>query len=287
MTDMLKAALNYTTDHTPVFPVNFADKHPLCPHGLKDATLDEGQIRTWWRIYPCAMIGIPTGPRSGVWVLDVDLDDSRGIDGRETMARLESEHGSLPLTLCSITPRGGQHRVFRWTGINIRSSTAKIGPGIDVRGDGGYFVAPPSVRVDGMSYRWEDASVAIVEAPAWLSELALAASSNGATRRVILDLNTPDGTPRKSSSARDHVWARAALQRECDALNTNAALNVAAFNLGQIIAGGELTEQEVIEALIAGAEACGLIVEYGEPSVIATINSGLKAGIKYPRQRPR
>ncbi|HKD75690.1 MAG TPA: bifunctional DNA primase/polymerase, partial [Ktedonobacterales bacterium] len=187
-------------------------------------------------------------------------------------------------TLCSITPRGGQHRVFRWTGINIRSSTAKIGPGIDVRGDGGYFVAPPSVRVDGMSYRWEDASVAIVEAPAWLSELALAASS---TRRVILDLDTPDGTPRKSSSARDHVWARAALQRECDALNTNAALNVAAFNLGQIVAGGELTEQEVMMALIDGAEACGLIVEYSEPSVIKTINSGLRAGMKYPRYRPR
>src|SRR5262249_14838833 len=128
------------------------------------------------------------------------------------------------------------------------------------------------------------------EAPAWLSELALAASSNGAARRMILDLNNLDGTPRKpsaSSSARDHVWARAALQRECDGLHTNAALNVAAFNLGQIVGGGELTERDVIEALLAGAKACGLIAEYGEPSVITTINSGLRAGIKYPRQRPR
>ena len=287
MTNVLAAALHYAAGNTPVFPVNFADKHPLCPHGLKDATIDEGQIRTWWRIYPCAMIGVPTGPRSGVWVLDEDVEVTKDIDGRATMARLEAKHGSLPITLTSITPRGGKHRLFRWTGINIRSSTAKIGPGIDVRGDGGYFIAPPSVRVDGMSYHWEDATVAIVEAPAWLSELALASSSNATTRRTILDLNTVNGSPRKSSSARDYVWARAALQRECDALNTNVALNVAAFNLGQIVAGGELAEQEVIEALIAGAEACGLIVEYGEPSVIATINSGLRAGMKQPRYRPR
>ena len=287
MTNVLAAALHYAAGNTPVFPVNFADKHPLCPHGLKDATIDEGQIRTWWRIYPCAMIGVPTGPRSGVWVLDEDVEVTKDIDGRATMARLEAKHGSLPITLTSITPRGGKHRLFRWTGINIRSSTAKIGPGIDVRGDGGYFIAPPSVRVDGMSYHWEDATVAIVEAPAWLSELALASSSNATTRRTILDLNTVNGSPRKSSSARDYVWARAALQRECDALNTNAALNTAAFNLGQIVGGGELTEREVIASLIAGAEACGLIVEYGEPSVIKTINSGLRAGMKQPRQRPR
>src|SRR5262249_53741284 len=178
MTGMLKAALHYATDHTPVFPVNFTDKHPLCSHGFNEATIDEGQIRTWWRIYPCAMVGIPTGPRSGIWVLDEDVDVTKSIDGRATMARLENEHGAFRLTLCSVHPRGGKHRLFRWTGINIRSSTAKIGPGSDVRGDGGYFVAPPSVRVDGMSYRWEDASVAIVEAPAWLVELALAASSN-------------------------------------------------------------------------------------------------------------
>jgi hypothetical protein len=284
---MLNAVLHYISDNTPAFPVSRVDKHPLCPNGFHDATINENQIREWWRIWPNAMIGIATGPRSGVWVLDVDVDSKKGINGHETMARLGIEYGPLPLTLCSITPRGGRHYLFRWNAINIRNSVEEIGPGVDVRGAGGYFVAPPSVRADGAAYRWEDATVAIVEAPAWLSELALAASSNAAIRRPVLDLNTVNVSPRKSSSARDYVWARAALQRECDALNTNAALNVAAFNLGQIIAGGELTEQEVIEALIAGAEACGLDTAYGSPSVINTINSGLRAGLKYPRQRPR
>jgi len=287
MTHMLNALLHYISSNIPVFPASRVDKHPLCPNGFHDATINENQIREWWQTWPNAMIGIPTGPRSGIWVLDEDIDAKKNIDGRETMARLEADHGSLPQTLTSITPRGGKHRLFRWTGINIRNSVEEIGPGIDVRGAGGYFVAPPSVRADGAAYRWENATVAIVEAPAWLSELALASSSNATTRRTILDLNTVNGSPRKSSSARDYVWARAALQRECDALNTNAALNTAAFNLGQIVGGGELTEREVIAALIAGAEACGLIVEYGEPSVIKTINSGLSAGMKQPRQRPR
>jgi hypothetical protein len=284
---MLNAVLHYISDNTPAFPVSRVDKHPLCPNGFHDASINEDQIRAWWQTWPNAMIGIPTGPRSGIWVLDVDLDPKKNIDGHETMARLGIEYGPLPLTLCSITPRGGRHYLFRWNGTNIRNSVEEIGPGIDVRGAGGYFVAPPSVRADGAAYRWEDARITIVEAPAWLSKLALAASSNGTVRRTIIDLNSTDGPPRTSSSARDYVWAHAALQQECSSLNNNAALNVAAFNLGQIVAGGELTEQEVIDALIAGAEACGLIVEYGEPSVINTINSGLRAGMKQPRQRPR
>jgi len=286
MTRILNAALRYISDNIPVFPVSRVDKHPLCPNGFHDASIDEGQIRAWWQIWPRAMIGIVSGWRSGLWILDVDVNASKGVNGHETMARLQIKYGPLPLTLCSITPRGGKHYLWRWTGTNIRNSVEEIGPGLDVRGAGGYFVAPPSVRADGAAYRWEDATTAIVEAPAWLSELALAASSDSAVRRPVLDLNAINGSPRKSSSARDYVWARAALQRECDVLNTNAALNVAAFNLGQIVAGGELTEQEVIDALIAGAEACGLIVEYGEPSVINTINSGLRAGMKQPRQRP-
>jgi putative DNA primase/helicase len=288
---MLKAALHYISDNIPVFPVGRSDKHPLCEHGLKDATIDEAQIRAWWQIWPNAMIGIAAGPRSGVWVLDIDVDAKKAINGHASMAGLEIEHGALPLTLCSITPRGGQHYLFRWNGANVRSSVGKIAPGIDVRGDGGYFVAPPSARADGVTYHWKDATAVVAEAPAWLIELALAASSNGAARRIAfdfaLDLNNPDGTPRKLSSVRDYVWARAALQRECGTLNNNAALNVAAFNLGQIVSGGGLTEQEVIAALLAGAEDCGLIAEYGQPSVIHTINSGLRAGMKCPRQRPR
>src|SRR5215831_11955964 len=101
MKHILDAALQYAFGNMPVFPVGRSDKHPLCVHGLNDATIDEAQIRAWWRQYPHAMIGIATGPRAGIWVLDVDSDLKKAINGHASMARLEIEHGPLPLTLCS------------------------------------------------------------------------------------------------------------------------------------------------------------------------------------------
>src|SRR6516225_2756208 len=127
VTRTLNAALHYISDNIPVFPVSRVDKHPLCPNGFHDATINENQIREWWQTWPNAMIGIPTGPRSGIWVLDVDIDVKKNIDGHETMARLGIEYGPLPLTLCSITPRGGKHYLFRWNGTNIRNSVEEIG----------------------------------------------------------------------------------------------------------------------------------------------------------------
>jgi hypothetical protein len=285
MSKMLEAALHYTSCGMPVFPVNFADKHPLTEHGLKDATTDASLLRRWWHVWPKAMIGIPTGPRSGLWILDVDVDPEKGIDGHYAVARLAEKFEPLPPTLCSITPRGGRHHLFRWNGANIRSSTSKIGPGIDVRGDGGYFVAPPSTRIDGASYRWEDIKQKVAEAPTWLIGIAL---KNETPRRTVFNLRDVDSPPSNGSlSSRDHAWARTALERECIGLHSNSALNIAAFNLGQLVEGGYLSEQQVFNALLTGAENCGLIVDYGEPSVIKTINSGLNAGKKQPRYRMR
>jgi Bifunctional DNA primase/polymerase, N-terminal len=295
MSTMLDAALDYASRGTPVFPVNFADKHPLVEHGLKDATTDAAMIRRWWRIWPRAMIGIPTGPRSGFWILDVDVDPEKGIDGPASMARLiaQAGHGALPQTRCSITPRGGRHYWFKWNGADIRNSTGSTGgiaPGVDVRGDGGFFIAPPSVRIDGVAYRPEDPASRAVEGPTWLIELALKSGASAAlTRRTTVFDPRTVGAARESASpsdsARDHAWARAALDRECANAFGNGGLNRAAFCLGQIVAGGALSENEVLDALLDAAEARGLMVDYGERSVIKTINSGLRAGMQYPRYR--
>jgi hypothetical protein len=284
MSKMLEAALYYASRGTPVFPVNFADKHPLTGHGLYDATTDASLIRRWWHVWPRAMIGIPTGPRSGLWILDVDVDPKKSIDGHCAMARLVEEFQPLPPTLTSITPRGGRHHWFCWQEqFPIRCSNSKFVPGVDVRGDGGYFIAPPSTRIDGASYRWEDITQKVVEAPTWLIGLAL---KNDTPRRTVFNLKDLDGPP-SNGSARDYAWARAALERECIGLHSNSALNIAAFNLGQLVEGGYLSEQQVFNALLTGAENCGLIVDYGEPSAIKTINSGLNAGKKQPRYRAR
>jgi hypothetical protein len=294
MVNMLTAALKYVRHGTPIFPLDPADKSPLCPHGFYDATANEKQVRKWWRRWPKAMIGMPTGPRTRVWVLDIDLPLDILIQCAHPMARLLAIHGPLPDTAMSITPRGGSHRFFRWDGADIRCSIGKLGPGVDVRGHGGYVAIPPSVRSDGKAYCWCTSSVKATEAPAWLVEEILKVQSRDEPRLTALII-TLNGTPPKlgePSSTRDRIWARTALEQECALVvaapvgTRNDTLNRAAFNLFQIVAGGALGEQEVGDRLFAAAEACGLVADDGALQVSATIKSGACAGFKNPRHRP-
>lgn len=134
------AALRYARRDWPVFPCVPGDKRPLTSRGHLDATTDPSRITSWWNRWPNANIGVPTGERSGLLVLDVD-----GDEGRQTLETLEQEHGRLPATLRVSTPNGGEHIYFQYPpGTEVRNSAGKLGPGIDVRGEGGYVLAPPS-----------------------------------------------------------------------------------------------------------------------------------------------
>jgi len=263
----LDAALEYASGRMPVFPCNPLDKKPLTAHGFKDATTDEAQIRAWWTRWPNAMVGAPTGSTSGMWVLDVDKDPVRNVDGMVSLMKLIAQHGELPETLTAVTPRGGRHLFFVWSnGTDIRNSTGKLGRGLDVRGNGGYVCLPPSRRADGALYQWDQNNAnKAADAPDWLVELV-----------------------RK----RPRDWAHTALEQECEIVAAakpgmrNNALNTAAFNLFQIVAGGGLSEQEVRDTLFEAAEACGLVADDGAAQVWATINSGAQAGRARPRTRP-
>ena len=265
----LDAALEYARNGIPVFPCNPLDKKPLTPNGFKDATTNEAQIRTWWQRWPNAMIGAPTGSASGMWVVDTDKNPIKKIDGEATLAQLVVQHSEIPKTLMTITPRGGKHRIFTWnSSVEIRNSASKIGPGIDVRGEGGYVCLPPSRNANGGVYRWDtvDGGAQAVLAPDWLIELA---------RRKV------------------SAWARAALDYECKTVAAaqagmrNTTLNTAAFNLYQIVAGGRLDEEEVHDRLFEAAQACGLVADDGAAAVEATIASGAQAGRAQPRSQPR
>jgi hypothetical protein len=265
----LDAALEYASHGTPVFPCNPLDKKPLTAHGFKDASKDENQIRTWWTQWPNAMIGAPTGAASGMWVVDLDLDPVKKLDGKATLQQLLAQRGPIPDTLKTITPRGGEHLIFSWdSSVDIRNSTSKIGPGIDVRANGGYVCLPPSKSANGGEYRWVPGGPKqAAPAPAWLITLA------------------------KATKAK--AWAKAALERECKAVASaqpgtrNSTLNTAAFNLFQIVAGRGLDEQEVRDRLYEAAETCGLVADDGPASVLATIDSGAAAGRQQPRTRPQ
>ena len=161
---MLPAALEYAARGWKVFPVAAGKKTPRTANGFHDATIDETAIGGWWEGKPFLNIGVATGAASGVWAFDID-----GEPGAESLMDLERLHGELPETAVFRTPRGGRQYVFNVPpGMTITSSVA-IMPGIDVRGDGGYSVFPPSSRPEG-PYAWIS-SAPVADPPQWLIEL--------------------------------------------------------------------------------------------------------------------
>lgn len=147
-------------------------KHPmgtLVPRGLKDATTNNATIQKWFDGKQ-HNIGICTGDVSGIFVLDRDDRDGGDI----ALAELQAKNTPLPATLTQTTGNG-RHYAFRMPGTQpIKNSTKKLGSGLDIRGTGGYIVAPPSVHENGRTYSWDGcespARDMIAEAPAWLLE---------------------------------------------------------------------------------------------------------------------
>lgn len=164
MNSLIEAALTYASCGVPVFPLRPCTKEPFYgSRGFLDATTDPRSIRQWWSDDPDSNIGIPTGERSGLLV--VDEDPRHG--GSEALARLTETHGELPRTKTTKTGSGGRHHIFRHSP-GIGNSSGKLGPGLDVRGEGGYIVAPPS-RTTG-AYESLDSSPPATP-PEWLLEL--------------------------------------------------------------------------------------------------------------------
>ena len=150
---LLDEAIKYAEMGFAVFPVR-RNKSPYTPHGCNDAKKDLRAIKHWWTKWPQANIGIATGSKSGgIIVIDIDVDDNKGIYGDESLRRWEAEHGELPETWRAITGRGGYHYYYR-SDNEVKNATG-VYPGIDIRGEGGYVVAPPSIHQNGNYYQWE------------------------------------------------------------------------------------------------------------------------------------
>jgi hypothetical protein len=134
-----EAALDYAHRRLRVHPLRPSTKLPLLAAWPARATADPATIAAWFQDAPTAGVGIATGADSGIVVLDVDPRHG----GDDTMADLERRHGVLPDTWHCQTANGGSHLYFLHPGGAV-GNRAGIRPGVDVRGDGGYVVAPPT-----------------------------------------------------------------------------------------------------------------------------------------------
>jgi putative DNA primase/helicase len=170
------AALHLARKGLHVFPCRVRGKQPATTNGFKDASRDPEVVTRWWSLGPSYNIGVATGAGSGVFVLDVDGGERAG---EASLRALEAEHGALPATVESITG-GGRHLWFKMPGRSVPCSVDRVGPGLDVRGAGGYVVAPPSIHPSGRAYSWSvDSGATFADAPAWLLERACLPTTNG------------------------------------------------------------------------------------------------------------
>ncbi|MGZ8353718.1 MAG: phage/plasmid primase, P4 family [Allosphingosinicella sp.] len=318
---LLEAALAFAARGWPVFPCNMANKKPLLAAekdgtgkavprsgGLVKASCDPSTIRGWWGIkWPMAMVGLATG-HGRLFVVDFDprveeeIDKETGeVIGRrewtldQLKADLEAQIGGpLPATLAAMTPSGGVHLYFLWPddgGEPIRNR-GNLPDHVDVRGLGGYVIAPPSVMEDGLRYRWLRGmgpdDVAIAAAPAALVEILRAPkkAAQGAGGGRQAPIAAPAGVEAVTDDA-VRKYALAGLDAELQAVRRagsgrrNAQLNESALKIASLVAAGALDATLARYSLEAAARDNPGRDSDGQ--LIATIDSGWSAGLNNPR----
>ncbi|SFP94880.1 Bifunctional DNA primase/polymerase, N-terminal [Bradyrhizobium sp. Ghvi] len=186
---MLEAALAYAAMGWWVFPVPPGTKksYKSARHSPGKtnwgATFNPKLIRRDFAKWPDANVGIVTGqtpfqlqrdgePSGGDWgifVVEADTAEGHNVDGIASLRELEAKHGPLPETRTAISPSGSVHRYYKHPGAGIKvwNSESFLAPGVDVRGDGGMVLAPPSIKPGIGTYRWLNEGE-VAEAPAWL-----------------------------------------------------------------------------------------------------------------------
>jgi hypothetical protein len=284
MNTMLEAALGYAALGFSVFPCLPRSKEPATRRGFYDASTNPATITRWFGCATRYNVAIRTGLASAVWILDID-----GPEGEAGVRAAQAVHGRLPATRQSQSARG----LHLWwhTDSPVPCSAGRVAPHVDVRGDAGYVIAPPSMHPSGRPYRWTSTEPLAV-APEWLLRL----TCKRPPPSIPTSTPTPTPTPTSSGPRRNgyDAYGRAALDREIQALTNTApgarnhALNRASFALYGLVAGGVLDGSEVQHRLLGAAEANGLMADPsdGPRSVLRTIESGRRAGLQHPRSRP-
>lgn len=191
--NMAEMAVYYAASGWPVFPAPLGSKrsHKSEKHSGEKwgATTDPEEIRADWSRWPTANIGIPTGLAAKIFVLDADTLAGHGKNGTKTLARWETASGKIH-TVEARTPTGGRHLYFRFPFFEVRNSESKLALGIDIRGEGGMVLGPPSVKPDVGAYEWIKApwEVEPADCPHWLLDKLADFENNRLSNRAAVHI---------------------------------------------------------------------------------------------------
>jgi hypothetical protein len=250
---MKKAALAYTQRlRWPVFPLWPRTKNPATKHGFKDATLDEQQIIQWWTKWPNANIGIPTGIH--FWVFDIDPRHG----GDFSLQVLVHRYGALADTIQQLTGGGGRQYLYQMPDQQKLTCHTGLWPGIDIKGQGGYIVVPPSIHPSGKAYQWDTTKSSILEeslepASGWLIKaIAETIRQNHSGEPVTVPEGIPKGRQhttlfklgcamRAKGFERDEIFAAlwAANEKRCEEPGPRENIERLAFSICSQYAAGQ------------------------------------------------
>ncbi len=251
-------------------PLDYESCDHLICHATYAGTTDPARLAAMWDYLPHSLIGIRTGTPSGIIVLDFDLHSSEK-DGQATFRKLVQD-GTLRRTVSAATGGGGRHMYFQHPGMTVpNDNRGKLGPGADVKGEGGFVIAPPSAKRGKLAYCW------VRDLDPW--SVGLASLPDDALTTITKSDDRPiKFSPGSVTQSDDRVmtkWEGALDQlRFAGVGGRNENLYHAACRGGEVIASGQLPNQQVIDLLHQAATEAGLT-----PSEIRqTIRSGLGRG---------
>lgn len=297
----LDVALMHAQAGIHVFPCKF-DKTPHTFNGFKDATTDQATIRQWWNCYPNALVGIACAA-SRIIVFDCDVKDGR--NGVNDFMEIARQHG-FDISRCpsTVTPSNGAHCCFALPpGVEHGNGTGDLPKGIDVR-CAGYVIAAGCELPDGRRYSLMQDTPDLPTAyhagrvpflPAALHARLTAPKPKdgppGSARAAVVPPDPAAPMPAYSvSTTRQRNYATAALcQTHADLASRapqtgrNQALNDAALAMGEMVAAGWIERAEVERALLDACQRNGYLDKDGGHKALATLRSGLTAGMAHPR----
>lgn len=307
-----------------VFPLQPRSKKPYgYTTGLHAARADVEVVTAWWAgkaalplrerresdgdrpfprtvvPQPASNIGLRTGAASALWVFDID-----GEEGIANLLALTEQHGRLPRTVRQRTGGGGGQLFFTWPGVlpwgaEIRNSASKgtLAPSLDVRGEGGYVVLPPSVHpgderkgvAPGGVYRWAEGCAPweceLARAPWWLLRVVAPPPAPVPTRAAVADRPSGEGGRGYAMGALASACAEIAGARPGQ---RNDTFHRNAYGIGRLVAAGELAAEGAATELVnAGLRMGGGDAEFGEAALRGMIERAFRRAEADPRRAPQ